>query len=364
MQIQDIISVVEQFAPPALQESYDNSGVQCGNTQMPASGVLLSLDITHEVLKEAIKKKCNLIIAHHPLIFSPLKQLTGKNYVEQLIIKAIKNDIVLYACHTNADNIQAGVNKKIAEKIGLLNTRILQPKKRILKKLVTFCPEKQAASVQNALFDAGCGHIGNYDRCSFSTNGNGTFRANEHAQPFVGEKHKQHTETEIKIETIFESYKEHQVVQTLLQAHPYEEAAYDIYTLDNTHPQIGSGMVGELAQPMSEKDFLQHLKQSFGARGIRYTRFLNQEVKKVALCGGSGSFLLKEAIKAGAHMFVSADFKYHQFFDADNHIVIADIGHYETEHFTPEIFYSQIVKKFSTFAVHLSDHNTNPVNYF
>jgi dinuclear metal center YbgI/SA1388 family protein len=361
--IQDILNSIEAFAPPALQETYDNSGLQCGDPKLEATGALLCLDITDAILEEAIEKKCNLIIAHHPLIFSPLKKLTGTNYVEALLIKAIKHDLVLYACHTNADNVAAGVNLKMAQKLGLIHTQVLQPKRGLLKKLVTFCPEKQAEAVREALFATGCGEIGNYAHCSFNTSGTGTFKGNEKANPFVGEKNVLHNEAEIRIETIFESHKERQVIDALVKAHPYEEVAYDIYSLDNKHPQIGSGMVGELAIAVDEKEFLQTLKQVFKANGIRHTSLLNKKVKKVALCGGSGSFLLKDAIAAQADIFITGDFKYHQFFDAENKLLIADIGHYETEQFTPEIFYEVISKKLPTFAAYLSHLNTNPINY-
>ena len=361
--IKDILNCIENFASPALQESYDNSGVQCGNVHVEATGTLLCLDITQGVIEEALEKKCNLIIAHHPLIFSPLKRLTGANYVEQLIITAIKNDITLYACHTNADNVSAGVNHKIAQKLGLLNTQILQPKRGLLKKLITFCPDKNAEAVREALFNAGCGEIGNYTNCSFNASGTGTFKGNENSNPFVGEKNKLHNEAETRIETIFESYKEKQVIEALLKAHPYEEVAYDIYTLDNKHPQIGSGMLGELPNEMDEKAFLLQLKDVFKVKSIRFTSFLNKKVKKVALCGGSGSFLLKDAIAAKADVFITGDYKYHQFFDAENKILIADIGHYESEQFTPEIFYEVISKKIPTFAAYLSNLNTNPINY-
>ena len=361
--IKDVINCIESFAPPALQENYDNSGVQCGNVYKEATSALLCLDITDAVIEEALQKKCNLIIAHHPLVFSPIKKLTGANYVEQLLIKAIKNDIVLYACHTNADNVNLGVNNKIAQKLGLLNTKVLQPKNGLLKKLVTFCPVESAEAVRTALFNAGCGEIGNYSDCSFNTIGIGTFKGNENSNPFVGEKNQVHNEDETRIETIFESYKERAVIEALLTTHPYEEVAYDSYSLTNKHPQIGSGMVGELPAEMDEKAFLLQIKEVFGAKSVRFTQFLGKKVKKVALCGGSGSFLLKDAIAAKADVFITGDFKYHQFFDAENKIVIADIGHYETEQFTPEIFYEVISKKLPTFAAYLSNLNTNPINY-
>ncbi len=363
MLIKEIISILESFAPPSLQESYDNSGMQCGDANEKAKGALLCLDVTPEVLKEAEKKKCNLIIAHHPLIFSPLKRLTGANYVEQIIISAIKKNIAIYACHTNADNVRMGVNHKIAGKLGLVNCKVLQQKKGILKKLVTFVPKEHAEKVRTALFKAGCGEIGNYDSCSYNLEGKGTFKANENANPFVGKKNELHFEAETRIETVFESYKENAVIKALHKAHPYEVVAYDIYQLENRHPAIGSGLVGELTKATEEKVLLETLKRNFAANGIRYTSLLGKKVKKVALCGGSGSFLLKDAIAQKADIFITADFKYHQFFDAENKLVIADIGHYETEQYTPELFYEVIHKKLPKFAAHLSKHNTNPVNY-
>jgi dinuclear metal center YbgI/SA1388 family protein len=363
MLVQEIIDLIEDFAPPALQENYDNSGLQVGDPDEKVKGVLLCLDVTHEVIKEAQKKKCNLIIAHHPLIFSPLKRITGKTYVEQILLTAIRKNIAIYACHTNADNVMAGVNKKVAEKLGLTNTKILQPKKGILKKLVTFCPTDHAEKVRHALFKAGCGRIGNYDSCSYNLQGEGTFRGNEHSNPFAGEKNKLHTEQEVRIETVFESYKESKVVKALHKAHPYEVVAYDIYALDNRHPEIGSGLIGNLPKAMKEEDFLQQVKSVFNVGCIRYTALTGDKVHKVALCGGSGSFLLPDAIRSGAQIFITGDFKYHQFFDAENKLVIADIGHYESEQFTPEIFYEVIRKKLPKFAVHLSKTNTNPINY-
>ncbi len=363
MLIKEIISLIEDFAPPALQEGYDNSGVQCGDVNQTAKGALLCLDVTMAVLAEAQRKKCNLIIAHHPLIFSPLKRVTGANYIEQIIIAAIKKNICIYACHTNADNVRMGVNKKISDKLQLQNTKVLQPKKGLLKKLVTFCPKDRAQKVREALFKAGCGVIGNYDNCSYNLEGKGTFKANSNAKPFVGKKNELHVEAETRIETVFESYKESKIISALHKAHPYEVVAYDIYSLDNKHPDIGSGMVGELAKPVAEKEFLASLKHIFGAGCVRHTALLGKKVKRVALCGGSGSFLLKDAIAQKADVFITADFKYHQFFDAENKLVIADIGHYETEQFTPEIFYEVIHKKLPKFATHLSKQNTNPVNY-
>ncbi len=362
--IKDIAAYLESIAPIALQESYDNAGLIVGDPGAEVKGVLICLDSTEEVVEEALKNNCNLIIAHHPIVFSGLKKLNGKNYIERTVIKAIKNDVAVYAIHTNLDNIREGVNAKICERIGLKNCRILSPKKDLLKKLVTFCPVEHADKVRNALFTAGSGNIGNYDECSFNAEGTGTFRAGDNTQPFVGEKGKRHSEKEIRIETIFESWLESAVLKSLYESHPYEEVAFDIYPVDNSHSSIGSGMTGELETAMNEKDFLEHLKSVMKTGCIRYTKLAGKKVSRIAVCGGSGSFLLNDAIRSGAQVFITSDFKYHQFFDADQKIVIADIGHYESEQFTKELLHDFLVKKFSTFAVRLSGVVTNPVNYF
>jgi dinuclear metal center YbgI/SA1388 family protein len=363
MQLKEITDHLESIAPLSYQESYDNAGLICGSHDMEISGALICLDSTEAVIDEAIANGCNLVIAHHPIVFSGLKKLNGKNYVERVIIKAIKNNIAIYAAHTNLDNVANGVNAKIAEKLGLINTSILAPQKNGLKKLITFCPEDKAESIRNALFNAGAGAIGDYDSCSFNTSGTGTFRAGKNAKPYVGEIGRQHQEKEIKIETVFAAHLQSQLVKALMSAHPYEEVAYDIITLANTNTTVGAGLIGELSAETDELAFLNHLKQVMKAKGIRYTALRNKKVKKVAVCGGSGSFLLADAIKAGADVFVTADYKYHQFFDAENRIVIADIGHYESEQYTTELFYEILTKKFSTFAIHLSKINTNPINY-
>lgn len=364
MILKKIIEEIEKFAPPAYQESYDNCGLLTGHKEQEVNGAILCLDCTEAIVEEAIQKKCNLIIAHHPIIFSGLKKLNGKNYVERTIIKAIQNNIAIYACHTNLDNVKNGVNKKIADKLGLINTQILSPKKTLLKKLVTFVPATFLAQVQENLFNAGAGNIGNYDSCSFVLEGTGSFRGNENSKPFIGEKGKLSLEKEIRLEVIFETINESHIISTLKQNHPYEEVAYDIYQLENYYQNIGSGMVGELEKPVSEIEFLERLKTIFNLKLIKHTPLLSKSIKKVALCGGSGSFLLKNAINSKSEIYISSDFKYHEFFDAENQILIADIGHYESEQFTPEIFYEIISNKFPTFASYLTETNTNPVNYF
>lgn len=364
MLIKDVISEIENFAPPAYQESYDNSGLLVGNKDTKITGVLLSLDCVEEVIDEAIELKCNLIIAHHPIIFGGLKRLTGANYVERTVIKAIQNNIAIYAAHTNLDNVKDGVNAKIAEKLGLTHLKILAPKKQLLKKLVTYVPATHHEKVRESLFEGGAGTIGNYDSCSFNIEGTGTFRGNENSNPFIGEKGKLSKENETRIEVIFEAINESRILRNLLANHPYEEVAFDVYPLENAYQNIGSGMTGEFEKAMSETDFLNLVKKAFHLKVVKHTSLLNKPIKKVAFCGGSGAFLIKAAINSGSDAYISADIKYHEFFDAESKILITDTGHFENEQFTPEIFYKLIQKKFTTFATYLSKVNTNPVNYF
>lgn len=365
MQIKDILSEIEIFAPLAYQESYDNCGVQVGDVAAEVTGALLTLDVTEAVVDEAIAHNCNLIIAHHPLIFSGLKKITGRNYVERVVIKAIRNNITIYAAHTNLDNVRAGVNNKIAEKLGLVNRRILAPVSGKLYKLYTFAPVTAADAVRDALFAAGAGHIGNYSECSFNTNGQGTFRAAANAQPAIGIAGgaREHVE-ETRIEVLVAEPVKGNVIKALKETHPYEEVAYELINIENSHQEIGAGIIGELPEAISHESFLALLKANMQAAGIKYTAPVGTHVKRIAVCGGSGSFLLGNAISAGADAFVTADFKYHQFFDAEGKIMIADIGHYESEQYTIEIFSEIIKKKFPNFAIRFSKINTNPVNYY
>ncbi|HNU34739.1 MAG TPA: Nif3-like dinuclear metal center hexameric protein [Bacteroidia bacterium] len=362
-QIKDIISVLEKLAPPSYQEVYDNAGLLTGNANDEVKGVLLCLDSTEKAIDEAIANNCNMVVAHHPIIFSGLKRITGKTYVERAVIKAIKNDVAIYAIHTNLDNVLHGVNKMICERLGLINASILLPKSNLLKKLVTFAPTDHAEKVRNALFGAGAGHIGAYSHCSFNTTGMGTFMAGKDATPYVGEKEKLHTENEVRIEVVFESRKEGEIISRLLQNHPYEEVAYDIYGLANKLNNVGSGMVGELPEAMPEKEILLMLKKNMQAAVVKHTNLRGKPVKKVAVCGGAGIFLLQEAIRQGADVFITSDIKYHEYFDADGKIVLADIGHYESEQFTAQLIMNELKNNFSTFALRLTNIVTNPVNY-
>jgi dinuclear metal center YbgI/SA1388 family protein len=346
-----------------LQESYDNARLITGNPNWECTGVVMCLDAIEEVIDEAIEKKCNMVLAHHPIVFSGLKSLTGKNYIERSIIKAIKNDIAIYAAHTNLDNVLEGVNQKIAQKLSLKNVQILEPKKGLLKKLYTYIPISHTEIVRTALFEVGAGNIGKYSECSFKVSGEGTFKGNADTNPFVGEKGKLQVEKEDKVEFIFPAYLERSLLKKLFEVHPYEEVAYEIITLDNYHQEIGSGVIGELETPMNTMEFLKRLKIQMQTPLVRYTAPIQEKIQKVAICGGAGSFLLNAAIARKADVFITGDFKYHQFFDADGQIVIADIGHFESEQFTIELFYEILIKKLPNFALYLTKVITNPVKY-
>lgn len=362
--ISEVLKTLELLAPPALQESYDNTGIQCGDPSALLTSILITLDITPEVVDEAITRGSNLIVGHHPVIFGGIKRITGATATGRVLMKAISHGITLYAAHTNLDNVTGGVNSMIARKLGLENTAILQPLRGKLRKLVTFVPPSHLIQVREALFSAGAGQIGNYDQCSFNTEGYGTFRGDEGTHPFAGVPGTLHQESETRTETIFPAWKETAVVAALLASHPYEEVAYDIYPLDNAHPAIGAGISGTLPMAVTESEFLARLKKVFSIPVIRHSPLLNRKVQKVALCGGAGSFLLKEAIASGADIFLTGDIKYHQFAEPDGRIVMADIGHFESEQFTKQLFLEYLTKKFPTFAVRLSEVNTNPVGYY
>ncbi|MDP4239660.1 MAG: Nif3-like dinuclear metal center hexameric protein [Bacteroidota bacterium] len=363
MDVKSICELIEEVAPLSLQESYDNAGLLVGDSQMEINSVLVCIDVTEEVIEEAIRKDCKMIVSHHPLIFNGLKRLTGQNEVQRCVAKALKNDLAIYAAHTNLDNVLKGVSGKMAEKIGLVNIQILQPKQKGLLKLITYVPRLHSYGVRQVLFEAGAGQIGNYDSCSFNAEGTGTFKAHKDAKPFVGEIGEIHSEPETRIEVILPDYLKNRVLEALLKTHPYEEPAYDFIPLENTWNKVGAGVVGELEEPEDELDFLYRIKKIFQNPTIRHTSLLGKKIKRVALCGGSGSTFLPDAIALHADVYISGDFKYHEFFDAQKRILIADIGHFESEQFTKDIFFEIITKKMPTFAVQISDSKTNPINY-
>jgi dinuclear metal center YbgI/SA1388 family protein len=364
MQIKRIIQAMEEFAPLALQESYDNSGLAVGDADREIEAALLCLDVTPSVLEEAKNKGAGLIISHHPVIFGKLGKLTGSSYTEKIVIQAIKSNIALYSVHTNIDRVTGGVNSRIADKVGIRDSEILSPAEGILKKLVVFVPRDHAESVRNAIFDAGAGHIGEYDQCSFNLEGEGSFRGSEKSDPFTGKPGILHFEKEVRVETVFPGFLGSVIIEKMIQAHPYEEVAYDIYPLDNKYYRAGDGIIGELEKPVEAQEFLKLLKEVFKAGCIRHTRLTGKKISRVAACGGSGGFLAGLARKKGADIFISGEFKYHDFFQADQSMMLAEVGHFESEQFTLEIFHELLTKKFPNFAVHFSDQTTNPIQYF
>lgn len=362
--IKEVIDHLESLAPRSSQEGYDNSGLIVGDKQEYVTGVLVCLDSIEKVVDEAIEKKCNLIIAHHPIIFKGLKTLTGKNYVERVVIKCIKNSIALYAIHTNLDNYRYGVNFEIGNRLGLNNLKTLSPSKGTLNKVSVFVPVSHIEEVVDAMHEAGAGKIGDYDHCNFKVEGVGSYRPQENSNPFIGEHGKVSHEKEAKVEMIVSKHFTSKVVEAMLNNHPYEEVAYDIHALENENNYEGAGMIGELKSPVKSEDFLKMVKETFNCGVIRHTDLIKSEIKTVAFCGGSGSFLLRHAIARKADVYITGDFKYHEFFDADNQIIIADIGHYESEQYTINLLANILTKKFPNFAVQLTGENTNPINYF
>ena len=363
MQLKEIIRCIEAIAPLPLQESYDNSGLLTGHPNDEVSGALITLDVTEPVIDEAISLGFNLIIAHHPLIFKPLKKINGYSEVERCVIKAIRNNIALYAAHTNLDNTVNGVNAILCRKLGLKNTAILSPLQGNLRKLVIFVPESHAEKVRQAMFAAGAGHIGNYDSCSFNLSGSGTFRALEGTKPFVGEIGEIHTEEEVRIETVLPAWLEPRILSATRQVHPYEEVAWDSYPLTNEMSNAGAGMTGQFSSAVTEAGFVQILKEKLNTPSIRCSPFTGRRINRVSVCGGSGNFLIQDAIRAGADAFVTGELKYHDYFLAEGRILLVEAGHYETEQFTKELLYHIVKENFPTFALQISMINTNPVNY-
>ncbi|PLX13969.1 MAG: Nif3-like dinuclear metal center hexameric protein [Marinilabiliales bacterium] len=363
MIIKKLTTELEKIAPLNLQESYDNSGLIIGNPMAEINKALICLDVTPEVINEALSTKCDIIIAHHPIIFKGLKRITGASLVEEVVYKAIKNDIAIYAIHTNLDNVSDGVNSMLAEKLGIKNPSILSAGISRLNKIVTFCPSKNAEDIREAMFSAGAGHIGNYDNCSFNSEGKGSFKALEGTNPYVGKQGKVHFENETRIETVVPDYKTNIVVNALIEAHPYEEVAYDIYPLDNIHKKTGAGMIGKLDKPMSITDYLQLVKKALNIKYLKHNKLINKQVETVAICGGSGSFLIDKAARQKADLYISGDIKYHEFFEHQGIMTIVDAGHYETEQYTKELIHAILTKKFPNFAIRISETNTNPVSF-
>lgn len=362
MKIKEVLCALEQFAPLPLQDGYDNSGLQIGLTDAEVTGALLCLDVTEKVIDEAIDNNCNVIISHHPLIFKPNKSITGANYIERCIIKAIKNDIVIYAAHTNLDNVRGGVSYKMANKLNLHNVKTLIPQKEGLVKIAVYTPHEYVDTVRQELFRVGCGNIGDYSSCSYNISGEGTFCAKEGSNPFCGNIGELHTEKERKIEVVSPKYLMNKVVSAIKRVHPYEEPAFDIYELKNSNEFVGAGIIGELSTPMTKYDFLSYVKQVFSLTSIRYNDTTKEHIKKVALCGGSGSFIIDKAISKDADCIITADIKYHDYFGREQ-VLIADIGHYESEQYTIELLKEIIEHSAKGVRILTTKVNTNPIKY-
>ncbi|HVW59882.1 MAG TPA: Nif3-like dinuclear metal center hexameric protein [Puia sp.] len=363
--IDAVLTHLEQMAPPVYQESYDNAGLITGSREWECHGMLTTLDATEAVIKEAVDKGCNLIVAHHPIVFSGLKKLNGKNYVEKAVISAIKHDIAIYAIHTNLDNVvPGGVNGRMAEKLGITGGRPMLLKEGVLRKLYCFVPIDHLEAVRSAIFAAGAGHIGGYSECSWSTEGMGTFKGGEGTDPFVGQPGLRHSEKEARMEMVLPAHISGAVIKAMIGAHPYEEVAYDLVDLANTHPGVGAGLIGELPQAIEEKAFLAKVKETFQTPVVRHTRLTGRPVQRVALCGGAGSFLISKALAEKADFYITADVKYHEFFDANDRMVVADIGHFESEQYTVDLLFEVLREKFRNFAVLKSETKTNPIHYY
>ena len=363
MKIKEILLVLDEMAPLAYAEDFDNVGLLIGNVNTETTGILVCHDALENVIDEAINNKCNLVVCFHPIIFSGLKKITGSNYVERAVVKAIKNDIAVYAVHTALDNHKNGVNKIFSDALGLVNTKILIPKQNFIQKLITYTTPENAETLRNALFDAGAGKIGNYDNCSFNSKGLGTYMGNEDSNPEIGSRFEFVENDEIKIEVTFEKHLQSRILKALFSNHVYEEVAYEIYDLQNAHQNIGLGMIGDLPESLNEKAFLTFVKDKMLCGAIRHSAFLGKKIQKVAVLGGSGSFAIKNAIQAKADVFLTADLKYHNFYEAENQLLLADIGHFESERFTKKYIVDFLKKKIPNFAIIFSEENTNPVKY-
>ena len=364
MIVQDVINHLEELAPLAYAEDFDNVGLLVGDKTQKVTGILVTLDTLEAVVDEAIEVNCNLIVSFHPIIFKGLKKLTGKSYVERVVMKAIKHDIAIFSIHTALDNALQGVNNMICNQLELTNKRILIPQNETIKKLTTYVPKNEAEHLRAALFNVGAGNIGNYSDCSFNVEGYGTYKGNEDSNPTKGQKNKTHIENETKITVTYAKHIETQILETLFKSHSYEEVAYEITTIENKNQNIGMGMIGEFKESMDESSFLNHIKTKMDATCIKHSSFINKKIKKVAVLGGSGSFAIQAAKANGAEAFVTSDLKYHDFFTAENNILLADIGHYESEQFTKNLLVAYLTKKITNFAIILSQINTNPVKYF
>ena len=362
LKIQSITDCLEQWAPPSLALSYDNCGLLIGDPNQLVKKALVSLDVTEGVVQEAIDQQANLIIAHHPIIFKGLRSIRPTTDSQRAIILAIKHDIAIYAIHTNLDRVDDGVNKALADRLNLSNRSVLEEASNLYK-LITFVPTKDLQVVRNALFSIGAGSIGEYKKTSFVSSGVGSFQGSASSNPSIGKAGEFTEVEEEKLEVLLTDTLLSSALKTLQEYHPYEEVAYDIVPLRNKNQNHGSGMIGELREPLSPDDFIQYLTNHLGLQLVRHSPLIKSKIKRVAICGGAGFDLLKNARQKGADAYVTADLKYHDFFEADSSLLLCDIGHYESEHWVIQEIKDYLTRNFANFAVLSTTVNTNPVHY-
>jgi dinuclear metal center YbgI/SA1388 family protein len=336
MKIKDIARNIEAWAPTALAESYDNVGLLVGDPEAEATGVLINLDVTEALIDEAKALGINMIVTHHPIWFTGIKRLIGDSYVSRIILKAIKADIALYACHTNLDNVQTGVNRMIGERMGITDMRILSAKREQLLQLVVYAADDALVLLTEAIRAAGGRNLHSISL------GDGV---------------------QGRLECIVPAYFKSTVLQALRQVQPGVEPVFHLMPTLDSDVETGSGMIGNLPQALPKADFLAMVKERFGCGGIRYADAPKELIGRVAWCGGAGSFLIGNAIGARADAFVTGDITYHKFFDNEDKLLLLDIGHHESEQFTSNLLHAHLSKSFPTFAVRLSDIKTNPVKY-
>ena len=368
MNVGELIKQIEDWAPPGAAWEKDNVGLQVGSRGDKLKNILLCLELDEEVLKQAIKKKCNLIFTHHPLIFNPIKNLDfEKSKQARLIQHLIKQNISLYSAHTNLDFTRDGVSFELAKSLKLKNVTFLEHEEANQFKVVIFLPAVNVDELSEALFSVGGGVIGNYENCSFRIAGEGTFKGNEDSNPVIGKKGNTEKVEEVRLELIVDSWNLGRIVNAIKKHHPYEEPAYDIYPLKNKNTNFGAGAIGELDKELSEKEFLNFVSKSLKIGKLKYCIGSGKKIKKVAVCGGSGSELLSRAINSGADAFITADIKYHAYHDAEGKILLIDAGHYETEIGSLNIVKKRIEKILSGkdyIKVFKFSGSTNPVKFY
>jgi dinuclear metal center YbgI/SA1388 family protein len=366
MIVKNLIKHIETWAPPGIAWEKDNVGLQLGSTQSQITNVLLCLEVDSKVVDDAIKKRCNLIISHHPLIFTPLKSITDRDNQSDLIKKIIKNDINVFSAHTNLDFAKDGVSFQLAKKLKLQQIRFLKNLSSNQYKIVVFVPEKFVEKVASAMHIAGGGQIGDYSNCSFRIVGQGTFKGSNSTNPFVGIKGNLEYVREIRLEMIANSFDLPKILSAMKESHPYEEVAYDLYKLNNENVNFGMGAIGVLNQSMTKEEFLFYVSKSLKIKNFRYNSGKKNKIRTVAVCGGSGSDLADEAIKQNADAFITADVKYHKFQDVQNKILLIDAGHYETEIFILDELKRRIQKFLNNGnnKVYKYKGSTNPIIFY